>query len=117
MDNNTRFSLKEFINFTYLKLVVPRDIRIVIMKLRSHSNFKVKALTSHSRPTNQTETSGSGTAPKTSCSRLEASEIQSQRLGSRSHSEEFRNEMQALNLLSSEMMLHSSNHQAFDNMQ
>ena len=116
MDKNTRFSLKEFINFTYLKLVVPRDIRIVIMKLRSH-NFKVKALTSHSRPTNQTETSGSGTAPKTSSSHLEASEIQSQRLGSRSHSEEFRNEMQALNLLSSEMMLHSSNHQAFDNMQ
>ena len=115
MDNNTRFSLKEFINFTYLKLVVPRDIRIVIMKLRSHSNFKVKALRSHS--TNQTQTSGSGDGLKTSCSRLEALEIQFQGLDSRSHSEEFRNKIQELNQLSSEMMLHSSNHHAFDNMQ
>ena len=116
MDNNTRFSLKEFINFTYLKLVVPRDIRIVIMKLRSHSNFKVKALRSHSI-NHSNQTSGSGTGPKTSCPRLEALEIQFQRLDSRSHSEEFRNKIQELNQLSSEMMLHSSNHHAFDNMQ
>ena len=115
MDNNTRFSLKKFINFTFLKLVVPRDIRIVIMEFRSHSNFKVNALRSHS--TNQTQTSGSGTGPKTSCPRLEALEIEFQRLDSRSHSEEFRNKIQELNQLSSEMMLHSSNHYAFDNMQ
>ena len=82
------------------------------MKLRSHSNLKVNTLRSHS--TNQTQTSGSGTG---SDSRLEALEIQLLRLDSRSHSEEFRNKIQELNQLSSEMMLHSSNHHAFDNMQ
>ena len=93
---------------------VLRDIVIVKMELRLNS--KVEPLNGHLRTTNQTQTSESRTAPKTSRSRLHPSEIQSQRLGSRSHSDEFRNEMHELNLLSSEMMFHLSNNHAFDNM-
>ena len=79
-------------------------------------NSIVEPLNAHLRTTNQTQTSESRTAPKTSRSRLHPSEIQSQRLGSRSHSDEFRNEMHELNLLSSEMISHSSYNHAFDNM-
>ena len=79
-------------------------------------NSIVEPLSAHLRTTNQTQNSESRIAPKASRSRLHPPKIQSQRLGSRSHSDEFRNEMHELNLLSSEMISHSSYNHAFDNM-
>ena len=92
-----------------------RGIGIVKMEVRLKS--KVEPLSGHLQTTNKTQTSESRTAPKASRSRVQPSEIQSQRLSSQSHSDEFRNEMHELNLLSSEIIIHSSNHRPFDNMQ
>ena len=107
-----------------------REIEVLKMKLRS--NFKAERTSNHLRTMNQTKTSAPRTAieksrpnkeqtksqiHRPSCLCLEPMEIQSQSLGSKSHSEEFRNEMLELNFLSSELMLDLSIPPAFENMQ